>query len=310
MAENLNLKDETFTVMKASKEDSDLVTPKFESLENLVTEKRIIKTDANETKETQDEPQAYDPAQTSSDLISSSTEQDVDVRSGDSRGHGEVSDFVEIVSEGREASAVLTENLQEASPDMILAEHDPEITTATDKTEDKKVECLAVEKTGELQVSTLNSEIDEGKQNVPGDMQNKEREAVQPQESSEDNNLLSQNDNKNVDSLVLPSVEKDTKQGVGTRFEEAPVIDVIQHEKGLDHTTEVKSVDVASNAECSEIEPPHLDTKEATSELINQENKKEADENTETLIPVEDVRTFFLHHAACSILFSILFTLM
>ncbi|KAI3670085.1 hypothetical protein L6452_41703 [Arctium lappa] len=359
MAENLNLKAETSTIMKGPTEDmkqdvektSEIVSPEFERLENMVTEEKMIEADANKEKETLDEPQADDPAKTTSDSISSSTEQDKEVRSEESSGHGDMhkleeepaevfeltSEVDEIVSEGKEVSTMLRENLPEASPEMILVKHDPETTTTIDKIEEvikdkdetlvnmdfststKEVACLSNEKTGELQVSTLNTEIDEGKQDGMGDMLNKEREAVQPhehisdvdppsdieikeqgelmhcgsQEPSEDNALPSQNDKKIADLLVLPSVQKETTQGVDKRFEEAPAVDHQKHENDLAYTAKARTVDVLSMAESPEIEQQHINTKEATLEPINQENqseqKKEADENIQSDIPIEKV---------------------
>ncbi|KVH92794.1 hypothetical protein Ccrd_005146 [Cynara cardunculus var. scolymus] len=353
MAENHNLKAETFTIMKEPTEDmkqdventSETVASEFERLENMVTEEKLIEANANKEKETLDEPQADDPAKIMSDSISSSTEQDKEVRSEESSGHGDMhklevepTEVDEIVADGKEVSAMLTENLQEASPEMIPVKHDPETATIIEKIEEikdkdetlvdmdfststKEVACLSNEKTRELQVSTLNTEIDGGKQDGTGDMLNKEREAVQThehisdikfvdpplnveireqeelmhcgsQEPSEDNALLSQNDKKIVDLLVQPSVQTEIIQSVDKRFEEAPAIDEQKHENDLD-TAKARIVDVVSSAESPRIEQQHLDTKEATVEPINQENqseqKKEADENIQSDIPIEKV---------------------
>ncbi|KAJ0542308.1 hypothetical protein HanHA89_Chr09g0338341 [Helianthus annuus] len=180
-AENLSVTDETITEIKKSNEDSEIVASEFKKLEDTVTEKE---------KETLDEPHTDDSEKTTYDSILSSEI---------------ATEAAKIVPECINAPAILTDNLPEASPEMLLA-----------KPEDKITE----------------------------------------------------------DPEVLPSVEKD-------------VTDVQKHEKDLDHETEVKTADVVSDVECSEIEPRHFDTNQ-----VNQKDKKkEADESIKDVIPVEDVKT-------------------
>ncbi|KAF5790723.1 hypothetical protein HanRHA438_Chr09g0398181 [Helianthus annuus] len=180
-AENLSVTDETITEIKKSNEDSEIVASEFKKSEDTVTEKE---------KETLDEPHTDDSEKPTYDSILSSEI---------------ATEAAKIVPECINAPAILTDNLPEASPEMLLA-----------KPEDKITE----------------------------------------------------------DPEVLPSVEKD-------------VTDVQKHEKDLDHETEVKTADVVSNVECSEIEPRHFDTNQ-----VNQKDKKkEADESIKDVIPVEDVKT-------------------
>ncbi|KAJ0753319.1 hypothetical protein HanPI659440_Chr09g0334331 [Helianthus annuus] len=180
-AENVSVTDETITGIKKSNEDSEIVASEFKKLEDTVTEKE---------KETLDEPHTDDSEKTTYDSILSSEI---------------ATEAAKIVPECINAPAILTDNLPEASPEMLLA-----------KPEDKITE----------------------------------------------------------DPEVLPSVEKD-------------VTDVQKHEKDLDHETEVKTADVVSDVECSEIEPRHFDTNQ-----VNQKDqKKEADESIKDVIPVEDVKT-------------------
>ncbi|KAI3784693.1 hypothetical protein L1987_43796 [Smallanthus sonchifolius] len=249
LADNLNVKDETFTVVKGPIEDSEVIASEIERLEKTVTEENIIKADADKEKVTLGEPQADDSAKATYDSTMSSTEQDVIARSEESRDDNmlKLEEKPTEVPENTTEVAKIVPECREAS--------------ATD---------VKIREQGEL--------VHHGSQ-----------------EPSEENTLLSQN-GKNTENLeVLPSVEKDGIEGVDKRFEEALVIDVQKHEKDLDHETKDKIEDVESNVECSEIEPLHLEIKEATSEFINQENqreqKKEADESIEAVIPVEDVKT-------------------
>lgn len=269
MSENLDLKDGAFTATKELNEYTDT-----DASEKMVTEEKMIETDENKEKETLDEPQTDYLPKTTSDSISCFTEQDIEVRSEESRGHGDMiileeksnevcevtSKVAEIVSEGEEASKIATDNLSETSSEMPLVKHELEIPTTSEKIEDeikdKEVECLQVENTMGIQVSTLNSEIEGDEQNGPGDMLNKEHEAQQPQE----------------------------------------------------HISKIEVVDLPSD-----VEPPYLDTNEATSESFNQENQreqeKEAYENIEDGILIEDVNIFLSHHDACSIPFLIVIIL-
>ncbi|KAI3725990.1 hypothetical protein L1987_65787 [Smallanthus sonchifolius] len=249
LPDNLNVKDDTFTVVKGPNEDREVIASEIGRLEKTVTEENIIKADADKEKVTLGEPQADDSAKATCDSTMSSTEQDVVARSEESGDD----DMLKLEEKPTEVPEITTE-VAEIVPTCREA-------SATD---------VKIREQGEL--------VHRGSQ-----------------EPSEENTLLSQNDNNTENLEVLPSVEKDAIEGVDKRFEEALVIDVQKHEKDLDHETKAKIVDVESNVECSEIEPLHLDTKEATSEFINQENqreqKKEADESIEAVIPVEDVKT-------------------
>ncbi|KAJ9562570.1 hypothetical protein OSB04_007730 [Centaurea solstitialis] len=222
----------------------------------------------------------------------------------------------EIVGEGIEVSAMLTENLPEGSPEMLLVKQDPETTTIIEKSEEEikdkdktlvnmdfstsseEVACLSNEKAEELQVSTLNAE---GKQDGLIDMLNKETEAVQPQEHISD--IKSVDPPSDVEireqgellhcGSQEPSVQQETIQCVDKTFEEAPAIDDQKHENDLDYTASARVIDVVSKAESPEIEQQHLDTKEAKVKPINQENQsgqtKEESENIESEIPIEKV---------------------
>ncbi|KAK1432743.1 hypothetical protein QVD17_09641 [Tagetes erecta] len=200
--DDLNVKDETFTSMKGPNEDSEIVASEFKKLEDTVTDK---------DKETLDEPQADDSANTSYDSVLSSTEKDVEAKSEESRGHGDVLKLEEKQTK------------------------DPEIATEV-------------------------AEI------VP--------------ECREESAVLVDDDKNTKDPKDQPSIEKD-------------IIDVQKHEINPDHETKVKTADVVSNVECSEIEPLQFDTKEATLEFINQEiqrDQKKEDESIEVVTPV-DVKT-------------------
>lgn len=103
IADSLNVKDETLTVIKGLNEESETVASEFK-LEDTVTDKE---------KETLNEPQADDSAKITYNSALSSTKP--------------TEDF-EIVPECREVSAILTNNLPEASPEILLAKHEDKTT--------------------------------------------------------------------------------------------------------------------------------------------------------------------------------------
>lgn len=169
---------------------------------------------------------------------------------------------------------------------------DSDIATTTEKNEDEIKEKDAI-----LQAPNLSSESDEGKQNSIGDVLNKEGEVVQPQEHifgtksdveikeevelTHSGSQQTSVDKQTEDSPVLLSEEKE-------QSEEASVKDA---QKDVDHTTKVTVVDVV-NAECSDIEPQHLNTEEATLPSVNHENQteqKKEDKNIDATIHIEDV---------------------
>nr|XP_043618304.1 reticulocyte-binding protein 1 isoform X1 [Erigeron canadensis] len=319
VAEDLEIKDKTFTVMKESNEAIDIPAPETENSESMVTEDKEKEADADKEKEPLEDPRADDPAEAVSGSILSSLEQDINFGSDEYRDHGEVkipeekpaeafeitSEVAEIVPNDREVSAISTDGLPETSLEMPIAKHDMKLTTTPEKIEDeikdKEAACKSVEKTGELNVSILNSKIVEGKQDGPDEIQNKENEPVQPQkqeklvdppeveikkqesftqcasqESPEEIALLSQNDKKIEDSPTLQSVEEEIMQSLDKGFEEDPV-------------------DVVNNAECSEVESPKLDTKKETPEFVNEENQRDqkyqVNEHKEAATPTEDVKS-------------------
>ncbi|MFS7970493.1 hypothetical protein Hanom_Chr09g00821651 [Helianthus anomalus] len=109
-AENLGVTDETITEIKKSNEESEIVASEFKKLEETVTEKE---------KETLDEPHTDDLEKSTYDSISSSeiaTEAD------------------KIVPECINAPVILTDNLPEASPEMLLAKpEDPKVLPSVEK---------------------------------------------------------------------------------------------------------------------------------------------------------------------------------
>ncbi|XP_076949634.1 uncharacterized protein LOC143622331 [Bidens hawaiensis] len=107
VADSLNVKDETLTVIKGPNEESETVAS-ASKLEDIATDKE---------KDKLDEPQADDSAKATYDSIPSSRKPTED---------SEIA--TEIVPECREVSAILTDNLPEASPEILLAKHEDKIT--------------------------------------------------------------------------------------------------------------------------------------------------------------------------------------
>ncbi|KAI7734396.1 hypothetical protein M8C21_024549, partial [Ambrosia artemisiifolia] len=164
-AENLSVKDETITVIEKSNDDSEVVASEFKRLEDTVTDKE---------KETLDKPRV-DDSKTIYDPILSSTKQDMEVRSEESRDHIDMlevkenttgyseiaTEVVETVPECKETSAILANYLPEASPEMLPVKPEDKIADVVSNVEYSRSEPRHPD-TKEATLESINQENQNG----------------------------------------------------------------------------------------------------------------------------------------------------